>query len=246
MATKKKEKRVKYDSGINILGSVPDYSKMLDYISDTYGVTHESAGAFEFRTEKSVKRFVGAIEACILLFNSDSHKQLFFSALADNVLSDQERLMILFWQLTYSNLLFSRITREVFMKAVYAGRITITADEILGFLRYIKEQEPGELQWSEDTLKISVSKYLTIMKKLGLADGAIKKEILRPVITSRLFIYFIRFVQLVCPEDRTLHNPFIIFGFNEEQSLINRLKKIENIPNWDISQIGNEITIDLK
>jgi hypothetical protein len=38
----------------------------------------------------------------------------------------------------------------------------------------------------------------------------------------------------------------MIFGFNEEQSLINRLKKIDNIPNWDISQIGNEITIDLK
>jgi len=246
MATKKKRKEVKYDSGVNILGSVPDYSKMLDFISDTYGLTHESTGTFEFRTEKSVQRFIGAIEACILLFKSDSHKQMFFAALADKEFSDKERLMILFWQLTYSNQLFNRITKEVFMKAVYAGRITITAEEILGFLRYIKEQEPGELQWSEDTLKISASKYLTIMKKLGLANGAIKKEIVRPVITAKLFIYFVHFVQQVCPEDKTLHNPYMIFGFNEEQSLINRLKKIDNIPNWDISQIGNEITIDLK
>ena len=246
MTTKKKGKESKYDSGINILGSIPNYAKMLDFISDTYGFTHESKGTFEFRTEKSVQRFIGAIEASILLFKSDGHKHLFFSALADKEYSDKERLMILFWQLTYSNRLFNRITKEIFMKAVYAGRITITADETLGFLRYIKEQEPGELQWSEGTLKITASKYLTIMKKLGLSDGATKKEILRPVITSRLFVYFIRFVQQVCPEDRTLHNPFIIFGFHEEQSLINRLKKIENIPNWDISQIGNEIIIDLK
>ena len=85
MATKKKRKEVKYDSGVNILGSVPDYSKMLDFISDTYGLTHESTGTFEFRTEKSVQRFIGAIEACILLFKSDSHKQMFFAALADKV-----------------------------------------------------------------------------------------------------------------------------------------------------------------
>jgi hypothetical protein len=102
------------------------------------------------------------------------------------------------------------------------------------------------LQWSDDTLKISASKYLTILKKLGLADGAIKKTILHPVITQRLFVYFIKFVQQVYPEDKTLHNPYMVYAFSEEQSIINRLKKIENINYWDISQIGNELTIDLK
>jgi hypothetical protein len=153
--------------------------------------------------------------------------------------------MVLFWQLTYSNLLFSRITAEVFMKAVYAGRVTITAEEVTSFLRYIKESETGELDWSEDTIKISGSKYLTIMKKLGLADGAIKKTIIHPVITTGLFVYFIRFVQTIT-DDRTLHNPYMIFSFSEEQTIISRLKKIDNIQYWDIAQIGNEITIDLK
>ena len=132
------------------------------------------------------------------------------------------------------------------MKAMYAGRITIMAEEVLSFLRYIKENEPNELQWSEDTLKISASKYLTIMKKLGLADGATKKSIIHPVITDNLFRYFIHFVQLACPADKTLNNPYMIFSFSEEQSIINRLKKIENIEYWEITQIGNNITIDLK
>ena len=83
------------------------------------------------------------------------------------------------------------------------------------------------------------------MKKLGLADGAIKESMVHPVITNNLFVYFIHFIQAVS-DDKTLHNPFIIFSFNEEQNLISRLKRIENISYWDVSQIGNEITIDLK
>lgn len=240
-----KKNNCKYDSGVNIVGSVPNYNVMLDYISDTYGNTEGSIGAFEFRTEKSLQRFVSAIESCILKFRNDAHKKIFFESIADNTFSVQERLIILFWQLTYSNLLFSRITAEVFMKAVYSGRVTIMAEEITNFLRYLKETEDGELDWSEDTIKISGSKYLTIMKKLGLADGAIKKTIAHPVITNKLFTYFIRFIFTVS-DDKTLHNPYIIFSFSEEHSLINRLKKIENIPFWDVSQIGNEITIDLK
>ena len=240
-----KKNNCKYDSGVNIVGSVPNYNVMLDYISDTYGNTEDSTGTFEFRTEKSLQRFVSAIESCILKFKNDAHKKMFFDALADKTFSVQERLVVLFWQLTYSNLLFSRISAEVFMKAVYSGRVTIMAEEITNFLRYLKETEDGEIDWSEDTIKISGSKYLTIMKKLGLADGAIKKSIVHPVITNKLFTFFIRFIFTIS-DDKTLHNPYIIFSFSEEHSLISRLKKIENIPFWDVSQIGNEITIDLK
>ena len=236
----------KYDSGINIIGSVPDYHVMLDYISDTYGSTDGSTGAFEFRSEKSFKRFVAAIESCILQFENDKHKKMFFEAIGNKEFSIQERLIVLFWQLTYSNKLFSRISAEVFMKAVYSGRVTILAEEITSFLRHMKETEQGELQWSEETLKISGSKYLTILKKMGLADGAITKTIVHPVITSNLFVYFIRFVQQVVPGDTTLHNPYMIFAFHEEQSIITRLKKIENIRYWDISQVGSEISIDIK
>lgn len=240
-----KKNNGKYDSGVNIIGSVPNFNVMLDYISDTYGVTEGSTDAFEFRTEKSLQRFVSAIESCILKFRNDTHKKLFFDGIADKTFSVQERLVILFWQLTYSNLLFSRITAEVFMKAVYSGRVTIMAEEITNFLRFIKETENGELNWREDTIKISGSKYLTIMKKLGLADGAIKKSIAHPVITNNLFVYYIRFIQTIT-DDKTLHNPYIIFSFSEEQNLISRLKRIENIQYWDVTQIGNEITIDLK
>ena len=41
-------------------------------------------------------------------------------------------------------------------------------------------------------------------------------------------------------------NPYIQFGFMDKETLINRLKKIENIKYWNISQIGDDVTIDLK
>src|SRR5574344_2477248 len=90
----------KYDSGVNIMGSIPDYNVMLDYISDTYGVTNGSTGAFEFRSENSFKRFVAAIESCILRFENDEHKKMFFEAIGNKEFSIQERLIVLFWQLT--------------------------------------------------------------------------------------------------------------------------------------------------
>lgn len=235
-----------YDSGVNVMGSIPDYNVMLDYISDTYGTTDGSTGAFEFRSEKSFKRFVSAIETCVLKFENDGHRQMFFEAIADKGFSVQERLMVLFWQLTYANKLFCRITSDVFMKAVYSGRVTIQAEEITSFLRFIKETEPGELQWTDQTLKTSASKYLTILKKIGLVEGRVQKTIVHPLITNSLFVYFIRFVQQIVPADRTLHNPYMVFAFNDEPGIISRLKKIDNIPYWDISQIGTEIMIDLK
>lgn len=71
---KKKKNNSKYDSGANIMGSVPNYNVMIDYISDKHGITEGSTGAFEFRTEKSLKRFVSAIEFCILKFKNDTQE----------------------------------------------------------------------------------------------------------------------------------------------------------------------------
>ena len=84
------------------------------------------------------------------------------------------------------------------------------------------------------------------MKKLGLAEGTTRKTIQHPVITQRLFVYFVRFVITVCPDSPTLDNPYMTFAFSDRQTIISRLKKIENITYWDITQIGNEIKIDIK
>ena len=92
----------KYDSSVNVLGSIPDYSSMIDFICEYCGRASEGQGSFSFRTHKTFSRFLAAID-------------------------------------------------------------------VLALLHHIKETEPGEFTWSEATLKICASKYLTILKKLNLA-----------------------------------------------------------------------------
>ena len=236
---------VKYDSGINVIGSIPDYSSMISFICEYCSNQPESEKSFSFRTHKTFTRFLAAINTSILRFANQNHKQLFLSALSDDSYSQREKELVLFWQLTYGNLLFRRITEEVFMKAVNQGRTTLSAIDILSLLHHIKETETGELTWSEATLKITASKYLTILKKLDLADGTITKEIRHPIITSQLFVWFIKWMIAVSPQDNHINNPMAVFSFYDKSSLIARLKKIEFTPVWNITQMGDDVIIEL-
>ena len=237
---------IKYDSSVNVLGSIPDYSSMMDFICEYGGRVPEGKGSFSFRTHKTFSRFLAAIKSAILQFANDAHQQLFFDALSSKEFSFPEKLMVLFWQMVYGNQLFRRISDEVFMKAVYQGRTTLSAIDVLALLHHIKETEKGEFDWSEATLKICASKYLTILKKLGLADGTVKKQILYPPMTSSLFVYFIKMAMNVYPDDQTLDNPMMVFSFYDKTTLITKLKRVEFMPFWNISQIGENLKIELK
>lgn len=236
----------KYDSNINALGSIPDYSSMIDFICEYSGYMPEGHGSFSFRTHKTFSIFLAAIKTSVLQFTNARHRLLFMDTLYSQEFSYQEKLLVLFWQMAYACPLFRRITEDVLMKAVYQGRTTLSAIDVLALLHHIKETEPGEFTWSEATLKICASKYLTILKKLNLADGAIKKQILYPPISSSLFAYFIKMAMTVYPEQRTLDNPMMAFSFYDKASLISKLKRVEYVPLWNMSQVGEEVVIDLK
>lgn len=236
----------KYDSSVNVLGSIPDYSSMIDFICEYCGCAYEEQSSFSFRTHKTFTRFLAAIKTAILQFANDAHRQLFLEAISSNEVVFQEKLLMVYWQMVYACPLFHRISDEVLMKAVYQGRTTLSTIDILALLHHIKETEIGELSWSEATLKTCASKYLTILKKLNLADGTIKKQILYPPITSSLFAYFIKMAMTVYPEQKTLDNPMMAFSFYDKASLISKLKRVEYVPLWNISQVGEDVVIDLK
>ena len=51
----------KYNSGINIMGSIPDYISMIEFIIEEH-IGISDSGSFQFRTAKSLKRFIAGIE----------------------------------------------------------------------------------------------------------------------------------------------------------------------------------------
>lgn len=232
-----------YTSDCNVIGSIPDYSILLDYIIEKNKSTGD--GGFVFRTQNTVSRFSKSIDTGILRFVSNEHKALFMNAIAEDKFTSSEKMIILFWQMIYANKLFGKITENIFMPSVYNGRVTLDKNEVLSYLRFLQNEEPQSLPWTENTLDTTASKYLSILKKLGLAEGSLVKTILHPVISDNLFVYFVRWTLSV-DSNRTLNNPYFYYSFYDNTGLINRLKKIDLIPYWNISQIGNDVTIELK
>lgn len=232
-----------YNSDINILGGIPDYTAMIRYVTDSLGASQGSE--FSFRTENALKRFVAAIGRNLLTFKSKQHKKVITEALSDSSLRDDQKYIIIFWQMLVNNELFAAITENYFMKCLYAGRLTLSFDEIQSYLFELRRQHPNELQWSDATLKITVSKYLTMLKKLGLAEGSQTKEIHHPIIGDELFVYFVRLALAVYPKKATEDNPLFKYSFLDTTSLVNKLKAIKFTPYWQIEQLGNNIKIEL-
>lgn len=242
-AKKENDQNVKFNSGINILGSIPDYAAMIDYAVKS--LRNESNADFSFRTEKSGMRFIAAINTEILTFHNKKHRDIIETALASNSLRLDQKLLVVFWQLCINNSLFSLVTENCFIKSLFAGRLSLHPDEIMSYLYELRRSHPNELQWSDATLKITASKYLTLMKKLGLATGSQTKEIRYPVIGDDIFDILIRLALAVYPEIQTEQNPLFQFSFLDNPTFIKKLKSIKFTDKWTITQIGNNIKIEL-
>ena len=71
-----------YNTDINIIGSIPDYnivSKAIALHSQTKDALEDCIiknNEFDFRTEKSRKRFVAALYSAFINFKNEHHKEL--------------------------------------------------------------------------------------------------------------------------------------------------------------------------
>ncbi len=237
------KKKVLFNSDTNILGGVPDYASMIQYAIASLDKTKETD--FSFRTENAGKRFIAAINRCILSFKNKEHKMIVFDALSTDELRIDQKLIVIFWQMIINNDLFAKISENYYMKSVYAGRLSLHPEEIMSYFYELRNEYPGELTWSEATLKLTASKYLTILKKLGLAEGSQTKEIKYPNIGDELFVIMVKLALSVYPNEPTENNPLFLYSFSDTASLINRLKSIKFTPYWTLTQLGNNIKIVL-
>ena len=136
--------------------------------------------------------------------------------------------------------------RELFHEvSICRTALSLYTDEILSYLYDLRRVYPEELKWSDATLKITASKYLTLMKKLGLATGSQTKEIKYPIIGDEVLEILVRLALSVYPETQTAQNPLFQFSFLDNASLINKLKSIKFTEKWTISQLGNNIKIEI-
>jgi len=229
------------NSDINILGGLPDWS-LIEYFYDNDRIKDLFTS---IKTIKSINRFEKAIRGTLLSFKNGEIKSLFDSLLNSEGISE-DTLYFLFWNAAINNELFHAINMDVYFEALYKGRISLRTDEILAFLNELKKSEDELKRWGNSTLKITASKYLTLLKKFNLLEGRNQKSLQHPFLSDKMFIIFIYWINEISEDSNILRSEWLNYSFLEVESFIHRIKGKQFTKYFDIFYTGDKLKVETK
>lgn len=224
---------MKYNTDINIVGSIPDYHliyKALPLLianDDKLIQLLVKDNEFNLRTEKSRKRFLSALNSAFV--NEDRAINEFVGMILDSKeLDDKSKAIFLFWVFSINNELFRKLNNRLFLKYYYQGRAEFPAKDVEAFLKdLINRTEELQGRWSENTISTIASKYLTILKKLNLLEGTQKKSFCFIRVSDELIVCLIHAYSLMNQQGANfLDHEFSQWMFISKDSILERLKKI--------------------
>lgn len=243
----------KYTSDINIVASIPNYNMINDVI---YLVSHGQdrdyinkeileMNTYGIPTLKARQRFLTAIYTNFIDFKTEDHEKIFYSLFSQKSLLNLKKIA-LFLQFAINNQLFYDLTDKVTMKLYKEGRLTISKDEYISYLYYLREQSEDLQRWTSATVDIIASKYLTLLKKLGFLKGSLKKEFCRVDIDNQSLVYIVYLLKsLNYKNSDIMKNPFIdILPLTKEDFFI-RVKRLALSDYFKIYTLGDNLKIEL-
>jgi hypothetical protein len=241
-----------YNTAINIIGGLRDCSVIFRATdshfnqSDSLKKLVSERNEFHLRTEKSRTRIELAVRKAFLQFRNDEHQSLIRGIFNDHVpLLDKELALV--WQFAMNNRLFREITSEVFVKVYYSGRVSISKDDIVAYLKeFLCKKESLQINWSEKTINTISTKYLNLMSKLGfLSTGRVKSfKHIRP--SSESQVLFLYFAKLFSPAvNNILSNEFLPISFMPVEDIQDRIKKLSLKGFFDMNFNGIALNVEL-
>ena len=155
-----------YNSDINIIGGIPDFQLIFKAIElyasgkDAMDDAVVKRNEFNFRTEKARKRFLAAVNSTFLNFSNKEHEN-FIKTLFSHNISLETKQLILFWQFAFSNRLFLEISRDVFVKSYFSGRVTFAKEDVIAYIKelMVNDSELKE-KFSDKTIDTIASKKI--------------------------------------------------------------------------------------
>ena len=195
------------------------------------------------KTDKSVVGFRKALNRNILRYKNPEIETLISSMLQAESISP-DSLLMLFWNASYNNDLLDYLNRMVFFPALYSGRISVRQDEVIACMKDLKPSETVIQNWSESTLRITSSKYLTFLKKLNLMEGSQNKTILHPYLDDKMWILFLYWLSAVENKVNVLESKWLQYSFNERQIFIERILQKKYLKFIHISFSGDSLKIE--
>ena len=251
-STNNTKKQKEYDTSINIIGGLRDmaviHKAFISYFDedDSLNELISERNELNLRTERSRVRVERAIRNGFLDFKNQKHIDLCKSYFVrDNLLPDSE--YILFWQYALSNRLFREITTNVFVKAYFSGRAGLSKEDIIAYLKeFLNQNDKTELDWSESTITTLATKYLNLMTKLNLLEGARNKSFRHIRLPDESLVLFLYFAALHNPTNRNiLKNEFYPLCFVSQEEILDRLKEISLKGYFEMSYDGVDLNVDL-
>ncbi len=243
---------MKYNTDINSFGGIQDYhmihEALRSYASGEKNLKQRMIqdNVFGIRTEEGRGRFYRGIKSSILTFQNDDHESIYSSFFRELDIRFPYDLLV-FWQLVINNKLFQILTRELYLKFYFQGKAAIAGEDVLFFIADLKErdQEFKELNWTPKSIGPVASKYLTILRKLGLVDGKQKKVIKHVQISDDEFTIFLYLLSALYPRNENLlTNEFQVFSFVSPESFTERVKKIAKKGLIGMTYTGTKLTIE--
>lgn len=233
------------NSDINILGGLADWN-LISVFGGIGSIEPDSADHHAFtsiKTSKSVKRFKNAIENNFLRFDSNKVECLFNSLLSEKGI-DSDTLLFLFWMISHNNELIKHLNSSVFFPALYSGRVSIRTDDVIASLSELKGTEPKLKSWSNTTVTTTASKYLTLLKKFDLLDGALTKTIKNKFLSDEMFLVFVYWICHFKEPNNILKSDWLKYGFMEIPSFIERVLSKKYSKYYSVNFNGDILRIE--
>lgn len=234
------------NSSINILGGMPDWELIIHFMKevdnqDRNEVAESHYAYTSIKTTQAVSRFKRAIVDTFLKYRSPSIKLLIQKSLYKDGLSS-DNLLLLFWHSSSNNVVLEYLNENVFFPAFYSGRVSMKGNEPMVCL---KDSGLEEIKnWSDYTLEKVSTKYLTLLKKFGLMEGRITKQLIHPHLSDRMFILFVFWLTQIESQPNLLQSKWLKYSFMEEQFFIERLLKKKFVRFFNIIYTGDKLSAE--
>lgn len=222
-----------YNTEINIIGGLSDCSVILkaieSYFDKIYSLKEivNQRNEFNLRTERSRTRIERAVRRTFLQFTNQEHEYLIKEIFNEHI-PQQDKELVLVWQMALNNRLFREITAGVFIKTYYSGRANISKEDVIAYLKELLNQNNSlKISWSQSTINTLSTKYLNLMSKFNfVSPGRIKSfRHIRP--SSEAQVLFLYFLKLFAPTmGNILINEFLPLSFIPPEDILERLKKL--------------------
>jgi len=242
-----------FTSDINIVASIPDFnmvSEVLYLFSQGKDKEYINQEIFEkniygIRTLRSRKRFLAAIYVNFMKFQNEDHKKVFYALFSQKSLLNLKKIA-LFLQFAINNQLFFKLTEEVTIRLYKEGRLAIPKEEFISYLYDLREKSEDLQSWSNATINIIASKYLTLLKKLDFLKGRIKKEFCSVDIDNQSLVYIVYLLKsLNYNNPDIMKNPVINILPITKENLFLRIKKLSLSGYFKIYTLGEDLKVEL-